>query len=359
VGSRTWVAFLESRETGTTQHGVYPALLFRQDMSAVYLTLAQDVTQPKKKLGAAEAVAYLQGIARRVRDLCPDLAEARLALDGSVDLRADPGIGRDYETSVIAHQLYGAEAVLRDREIIEDLEAVRDATDRYIASKSQGGEDELRRLVAQFEDERPYPTESDKTHIAARAELADFLSQQNLARIQADPATSDGATFNRFAGATYGGPGSQSQVHVGLHRDGDEGRTRLARGLEHVLYGDGEQSARIDAVMSDPNWAVFGLKESLLGKALAVVYPQRWLPAFYYGGDSGKKKFAQAPELGVARSTRKCLTRQASAPSNLTGGGPRSSPRCCPTIRGDRPSSCGGCTTESRWKSVPPSGYGS
>ena len=29
---------MDSRETNTTQHGVYPVWLFRQDMTAVYLT---------------------------------------------------------------------------------------------------------------------------------------------------------------------------------------------------------------------------------------------------------------------------------------------------------------------------------
>ena len=46
--------FLDVRETGTTQHGVYPVLLFRQDMTGVYLTLAQGVTEPKQQ-GRAHA----------------------------------------------------------------------------------------------------------------------------------------------------------------------------------------------------------------------------------------------------------------------------------------------------------------
>lgn len=42
-----WVAFLDSRETSTTRRGVYPVLLFRQDLTGAYLTLAQGVTEPK------------------------------------------------------------------------------------------------------------------------------------------------------------------------------------------------------------------------------------------------------------------------------------------------------------------------
>jgi hypothetical protein len=66
-----WVAFLDARETSTTQRGVYPVLLVRQDLSGAYLTLAQGVTEPKK-LGRAEAVAFLQGVAKRVRAQSPE-----------------------------------------------------------------------------------------------------------------------------------------------------------------------------------------------------------------------------------------------------------------------------------------------
>src|SRR5947209_1679468 len=46
-----WVAFLDSRETSTTQRGVYCCFLFRQDSSGVYLTFNQGVTEPHEKLG--------------------------------------------------------------------------------------------------------------------------------------------------------------------------------------------------------------------------------------------------------------------------------------------------------------------
>ena len=39
-----WISILDSRETESTQQGVYPVLLFRQDMMGAYLTLGQRVT---------------------------------------------------------------------------------------------------------------------------------------------------------------------------------------------------------------------------------------------------------------------------------------------------------------------------
>jgi hypothetical protein len=39
-----WIALLNKRVTGTTQKGVYCAYLFRADMSGIYLTLTQGVS---------------------------------------------------------------------------------------------------------------------------------------------------------------------------------------------------------------------------------------------------------------------------------------------------------------------------
>src|SRR4051812_20136054 len=49
-----WLSVLDERETSTTQRGVYPVFLFRQDLSGFYMLLGQGVTEPKKALGAAE-----------------------------------------------------------------------------------------------------------------------------------------------------------------------------------------------------------------------------------------------------------------------------------------------------------------
>jgi hypothetical protein len=50
-----WIALLDERETDSTQHGVYPVYLFRQDGSGVYLTIAQGVTEPRQELSRVHA----------------------------------------------------------------------------------------------------------------------------------------------------------------------------------------------------------------------------------------------------------------------------------------------------------------
>jgi MoxR-like ATPase len=293
-----WVAFLDARETDTTQHGVYPVLLIRQDLTGAYLTLAQGVTEPKK-LGRAEATSFLQGVAARVREQSPQLADAGFALDGNIDLRADPGLGRDYELSTIAHKFYERDAVPPDDQIISDLGALCDAYDRYIETKARNPS-ALEALAVEFREQRPYPTDHDRNHVAAREDLARALSRENLAAVEADPTTYETLQINRFAGGAYGGPGPQSSIHRGIIDGGDAAKARLARSLRHLLYdADVDVAERLDDVINDPEWKVFGLGESLAVKALAVVRPDEWLPVFPYAGDMGKKRLMQAPALAI------------------------------------------------------------
>ena len=129
-----WISFLDARETRTTQRGVYPVLLFREDLSGAYLTLAQGVTEPAK-LGRAAMVAHLESVAFEVRRQSPELEAAGFRLDSAVDLKTSANLGRNYEHSVIAHKLYESGLLPQDDEIVRDLEAVLIADDRYIENK--------------------------------------------------------------------------------------------------------------------------------------------------------------------------------------------------------------------------------
>lgn len=129
-----WISFLDARETRTTQRGVYPVLLFREDLSAAYLTMAQGVTEPGK-LGRAGMVAHLESVAFEVRRQSPELRAAGFQLDSAVDLKTSASLGRNYEHSVIAHKLYEKGRVPQDDEILRDLEAVLIAYDRYIENR--------------------------------------------------------------------------------------------------------------------------------------------------------------------------------------------------------------------------------
>lgn len=68
-----WLAFLDTRVTDTTQRGIYGALLFREDMSGVYLTFTQGVTEPKTTHGATAALQLLKENATAMRSRCGEL----------------------------------------------------------------------------------------------------------------------------------------------------------------------------------------------------------------------------------------------------------------------------------------------
>jgi len=130
-----WVAFLDSRETDSTQRGVYCALLFRDDMSGVYLTFYQGVTEPKRRYGAKARHDFLRARAEEIRRRCEGLARHGFRLDAGIDLRADRGIAAHYAVSTIAHKLYERGHVPPDAAIAADLRAVLSAYRHYVDGK--------------------------------------------------------------------------------------------------------------------------------------------------------------------------------------------------------------------------------
>jgi 5-methylcytosine-specific restriction enzyme B len=127
-----WIALLDDRVTNTTQRGVYVVLLFRQDMSAVYLTLNQGVTQPKADLGARAGRERLRARAREIRATSSELAGNGFMLDDEIDLRTESGLGADYEVSTIAYKLYPSGQVPHESAIEADVEALMDAYQAYV-----------------------------------------------------------------------------------------------------------------------------------------------------------------------------------------------------------------------------------
>jgi hypothetical protein len=134
-----WIAFLDSRETDSTRHGVYCVYLFREDMSGVYLTFNQGVTRPKEEYGGARGGRrYVKENAERVRSSVSDqLQVAGFQLDDTVDLRATGDLGRDYEHSTIAHRLYSRDHIPEDEDLLRDLEAVLGAYDTYLTGATE------------------------------------------------------------------------------------------------------------------------------------------------------------------------------------------------------------------------------
>jgi MoxR-like ATPase len=291
-----WLAFLDERETKSTQRGVYPVYLFRTDSSGLYLTLAQGVTDAAKQPQGSRR--FMQDRANLLRASLPTLGQRGFVARTDADLRSDGPLPRAYEKSVIAHKFYPQDDVPTDAELSADIAHVLAAYDEYLEAKSaEAPADELARLVEEFRQSTAYPSARDRSHHHVREELAGGLSPEVLDAVVDDPSGFAALGLARLAARGYGSPGSQSQVHRGIIDGGDEGRTKLARTLRYLLYGEDPVAQRLDAVLDDDRWKVFGFGESLAVKALAVVFPQQWIPVFMYEGPRGKRRLLTLPEL--------------------------------------------------------------
>jgi hypothetical protein len=167
-----WLAFLDSRVTDTTQRGVYEVLLFREDMSGVYLTFNQGVTEPKRIHGAAAGLQLLRENASSLRNECDDLRRSGFSLDSEIDLRTEGSLGRDYEAATIAYKLYERGAVPDDDQVARDVEALLIAYDNYI--KHLPGVESTPESI----EVRPIPAPPPYTLDDALSEL--FLEQPEL-----------------------------------------------------------------------------------------------------------------------------------------------------------------------------------
>jgi 5-methylcytosine-specific restriction protein B len=130
-----WVAFLDSRETDSTQDGVYPVLLFRPDMSGVFVTLNQGVTRPLNTLGRAEGRRFLRERIEAIRPRGAAMRHHSFALDDNIDLRATSGVGRNYADATIGYKFYARGAVPTATDINADIEAILIDYERYLAVK--------------------------------------------------------------------------------------------------------------------------------------------------------------------------------------------------------------------------------
>ncbi|WP_337102014.1 MrcB family domain-containing protein [Paenibacillus sp. YIM B09110] len=113
-----WLAVLDKRITDTTQHGEYVVYLFAEDMSSVYLTLAQGVTVPLKDRGKREGYQYLQQKVQEIRELLP---LENMQKDEHIHLTSS-GLGRDYQVSTIAYLRYERNHIPDEEQLIADLE---------------------------------------------------------------------------------------------------------------------------------------------------------------------------------------------------------------------------------------------
>jgi 5-methylcytosine-specific restriction protein B len=171
-----------------------------------------------------------------------------------------------------------------------------------------GVADVLRTLIERCKREIGYPREHDRDQQAAREELLAVLQPESLDAAITHPEAFDLAAFRRIASNAYGGAGNQGQINSYLV-GGPETIPPLARTIEHLLYGPGEELERLDDVLDNAEWKIRGFGEALATKCLAIVYPDRWVPLFIYRGENGKRAVMRLPELPVEPIDERSKTR--------------------------------------------------
>ena len=171
-----WLAVLAEGRGITIQNGVYCVFLFREDMSGVYLTFNQGVTQLKKDHGVRGAREILRKRAEGLEEYCGPLDARGFKRGEGIDLKVSSGLGKDYEASTVAYKLYPRGAVPDDGELYSDLEALMQAYEEYLAA------DEEPVVVINKGDDDPVmdPETKDFELLSAVKSVSAYISQRGF-----------------------------------------------------------------------------------------------------------------------------------------------------------------------------------
>jgi hypothetical protein len=127
-----WISLLDDRETMSTRQGVYAVYLLRADMTGVYTTLNQGVTQLRETHGWRQAQETLKANSGQLRERYRGQLQPKFTSADGIDLRARRGgLGSDYEASTIAWRLYESGAIPPAHELLEDLYRLLDVYNDY------------------------------------------------------------------------------------------------------------------------------------------------------------------------------------------------------------------------------------
>lgn len=208
-----WIALLDERETDTTQRGVYCVYLFCQDMSGLYLTFNQGVTHLIESKGKVSAYAALRARAQELRPMCAPLLERGFKMNETIDLKADPGLGADYEPSTIAHKFYEAGKIPDDQKLVADLDA----------------------LLSVYQNHLIGVTDQPPVKLDVVRELSAFISSLTVVANSSETALRIGDSLAiRLAAAILS---KRFLILTGL---AGSGKTKLAQALAHWLTPDPE-----------------------------------------------------------------------------------------------------------------------
>ena len=125
-----WVAVLNGNVTTSTQRGIYVVFLISQDLTALYLTLNQGITDLIDDLGQRTATQVISDRTETYRQQVQDLTKLGIEVGGQIDLGASGWRGRNYELGTIAFVRFPSDRIPSDGTLDTFLAAMLDACDR-------------------------------------------------------------------------------------------------------------------------------------------------------------------------------------------------------------------------------------
>ena len=158
-----------------------------------------------------------------------------------------------------------------------------------------GSGNQIASLVDQFVDESGYPRDWDEDHKAEQRRFAELLAPESM--LLADP-----SDIKRiWSGGGYGGTGPMSGLNRSFLDASEAEYDRILSALRYLCWGDESDAERIDRMLTEDQYRIRGLGESVIMKLLAITHPEEYLCVYPYRGDKGKK--AMLSWLGLEEPT--------------------------------------------------------
>ncbi|NTZ43611.1 DUF3578 domain-containing protein [Altererythrobacter sp. SALINAS58] len=217
-----WIGLLNRNVTTTTEKGLYCVFLIAADLSRVYLTLAQGVTELVNSLGPAEGAKELASRSSTYRQMIPELGAAGFTLTNDIDLASEGRLPTNYERSTIAFVEFARDQLPPDAQLSNLLEPLLAAYDRL--AEEEAVEHVLEPDVETFEVENllPYSIDDAMDGLFIEREefqriLATWRLKKNLV-LQGAPGVGKSYIAHRLAYALIGSKDRNRVEAVQFHQ---------------------------------------------------------------------------------------------------------------------------------------------
>ncbi len=180
--------------------------------------------------------------------------------------------------------------------VVEVAELLKPLYDELLTLAVGRKPDPLSPLVEQYLAEKGYPTQGDEWHRSKRREFAAMLASDE---------SFDLADLSQIwnTGA-YGGPGIMPQLNRSFNDASPAELEEMFNAIRDLCWGEDPDAQRIDRMLSDDDFRISGLGESVIMKLLAITHPETYIPVFPYRGENGKQQMLTLLELDAPAGSR-------------------------------------------------------